>query len=119
MLIEARNDSETFLVQYAPYNYTATSLQCSIDYDDPSHYVYSVGIDAQQTSGKQPSFFVAGEVLPPPVRLGKLVMLRNKLKYPLNSVFVINKVSLSMDFHQIENSNFTFRGLPPDDFNES
>jgi hypothetical protein len=65
MMIEARSDSKTFLVQYAPYNYTTTSLQCSIAYDDPSHYVYSVAIGAQQKANKDPYFFVVGEVLPP------------------------------------------------------
>jgi hypothetical protein len=65
MMIEARSDSKTFLVQYAPYNYTTTSLQCSIAYDDPSHYVYSVAIGAQQKANKDSYFFVVGEVLPP------------------------------------------------------
>ena len=65
MLVEARSDSKTFLVQYAPYNYTATSLQCSINYDDPTHYVYSLGIGAQQKANREPYFFVVGEVLPP------------------------------------------------------
>jgi hypothetical protein len=64
MMVEARSDSKTFLVQFAPYNYTATSLQCSIDYDDPTHYVYSVDIGAQQND-TNPYFFVMGEVLPP------------------------------------------------------
>ena len=71
MLVEARSDSKTFLVQYAPYNYTATSLQCSINYDDPTHYVYSVGIGAQQTAKHEPYFFVVGEVLPPGDSSGK------------------------------------------------
>ena len=65
MLIEARSDSKAFLVQYAPYDYTATSLQCSINYDDPAHYVYSVAIGAQQKADKEPYFFAVGEVLPP------------------------------------------------------
>jgi hypothetical protein len=70
LLVEARSDSKTFLVQFAPYNYTASSLQCSVSYDDPTHYVYSVGIGAQENSNKAPYFFVLGEVLPPSDGLG-------------------------------------------------
>ncbi|UJR19541.1 hypothetical protein I4U23_022671 [Adineta vaga] len=66
IMVEARSDSKTFLVQFAPYNYTTTSLQCSITYDDPKHYVYSVGIGAKQNINQtSPYFFVVGEVLPP------------------------------------------------------
>jgi hypothetical protein len=63
MLVEAENSAYTFLVQYAPYNYTFNSLQCLIDFDDPSHYVYSVGIGAKQNSS-QAYFYFAGEVVP-------------------------------------------------------
>ncbi len=44
LFVQANGDGETFLIQYAPYNYTFNSLQCSFDYYDPAHYVYSVGV---------------------------------------------------------------------------
>ena len=61
MLVESQGDQTTFLVQYAPYNYTLNSLQCIIEYDDPRHYVYSVGIGVKQNS-TQSYFIFAGEV---------------------------------------------------------
>lgn len=70
MMVEARSDSKIFLVQFAPYNYTATSLQCSVDYDDPKHYIYSVAIGAKQNANETPNFFVLGEVLSPPDETG-------------------------------------------------
>ena len=63
MLVEAQGSLNQFLVQYAPYNYTLNPLQCSLGYDDYTHYVYSVGIGARQTAN-QSYFFFAGEVVP-------------------------------------------------------
>jgi hypothetical protein len=64
LLVEAQGKSETFLVLFAPYNYTLDSLQCSVDYDDDTHYVYTVGVGPKQTAGINPHFFYAGEVVP-------------------------------------------------------
>lgn len=63
LFVEAKNDGETYLVQFAPYNYTFDSLQCSFNYDDPTHYVYSVGVGMKQNSTLKPYFFFAGEVV--------------------------------------------------------
>ncbi|CAF4570430.1 unnamed protein product [Rotaria sp. Silwood2] len=64
LFVEARGKSESFLVQYAPYNHTVHSLQCSIDYDDNAHYVYSVGVGIKQKTNTNISFYFAGEVVP-------------------------------------------------------
>jgi hypothetical protein len=64
LFVQANGDSETFLIQYAPYNYTFNSLQCSFDYDDPAHYVYSVGVGIKQSTTLNPYFYFAGEVVP-------------------------------------------------------
>ncbi len=62
MLIEALNDIETFLIRFAPYNYTSRPLQCSIMYNDSTQYVYSVGIGEKQNSN-QSYFFYAGKIV--------------------------------------------------------
>src|SRR5579871_3542547 len=64
LFVEAEGDTETFLIQFAPYNYTFDSLQCSIDYDDNTHYVYSVGVGIKQNNTLNPYFYFAGEVVP-------------------------------------------------------
>jgi hypothetical protein len=63
LFVEANGDAQTFLIQFAPYNYTFGSLQCTVDYDDSAHYVYSVGVGIQQTSTVNPYFYFAGEVV--------------------------------------------------------
>jgi hypothetical protein len=64
LFVEAKGDVEEFLVQFAPYNYTFGSLQCSFDYDDPSHYVYTVRVGIKQNTTLNPYFYFAGEVVP-------------------------------------------------------
>ena len=64
LFVEANSASYTFLVQFAPYSFTTRSLQCSFDYDDPAHYVYSLGAGVSQTSNLHPYFYFAGEVVP-------------------------------------------------------
>jgi hypothetical protein len=63
LFVQANGDVKTFLVQYAPYNYTFGSLQCSFDYDDPAHYVYSVGVGIKQNTTLNTYFYFAGEVV--------------------------------------------------------
>jgi hypothetical protein len=62
LFVEANNDWGTFLVQFAPYNYTMNSLQCSIDFDDSAHYAYSVGVGIKQNTTLNPYFYFTGEV---------------------------------------------------------
>jgi hypothetical protein len=64
LFVEAKGNGETYLIQFAPYNYTFGSLQCSFNYDDPAHYVYSVKVGMKQTSTLNPYFYYAGEVVP-------------------------------------------------------
>jgi len=61
MLVEAEDDSAQFLVQFAPYNYT-DQLLCNFNYNDSTHYVYSVGIGTKQNSS-QAYFFYAGDII--------------------------------------------------------
>jgi hypothetical protein len=63
LFVEADNDAQIFLVQFAPYNYTMTTLQCSIDFDDEAHYVYSVGVGIKQNTTLNPYFYFTGEVV--------------------------------------------------------
>ncbi|CAF1380842.1 unnamed protein product [Rotaria sordida] len=63
LFVEAYSNGKTFVVQFAPYNYTFDSLQCSINYDDTTHYVYSVGVGQKQTTTLKPYFYFAGEVV--------------------------------------------------------
>ena len=63
LFVQANSNGDTFLIQFAPYN-TFGSLQCSIDYDDSTHYVYSVGVGAKQNSTANIYFYFAGEVVP-------------------------------------------------------
>ena len=61
--IEAKNQPQNFLVQFAPYDCQYDSLQCSLDFNDPAHYVYSVGVGLKQNSIKNPYFYFSGEVV--------------------------------------------------------
>ncbi|CAF1120920.1 unnamed protein product [Adineta ricciae] len=63
LFAQVDNSGQTFLVQFAPYNYTFDSLQCSFDFDDSTHYVYSVGVGQKQNSTTNPYFYYAGEVV--------------------------------------------------------
>lgn len=62
LFVEANGDGNTFTVLFAPYNYTFDSMQCSINYDDPAHYVYSVGVGSKQNATLNPYFYFIGEV---------------------------------------------------------
>ena len=62
LFVEANGEVKTFLVVFAPYNYTFDSMQCSINYDDPAHYVYSVGVGSKQNASSNATFYFAGEV---------------------------------------------------------
>ncbi|CAF0719899.1 unnamed protein product [Adineta ricciae] len=62
IFVQANGEGETFLVQFSPYNYTLDSLQCSFDYDDSSHYIYSVGVGQKQNTSLNVYFYVIGEV---------------------------------------------------------
>ncbi|CAF2822836.1 unnamed protein product [Rotaria sp. Silwood2] len=65
LLVQAKNDNDpaTFFIQFAPYNSTKTSLQCSILYPDIlHHYVYTVAV-AQKQKNNQTHFFFAGEFI--------------------------------------------------------
>ncbi|CAF1325104.1 unnamed protein product [Adineta steineri] len=64
IFVEAQGDEETYLVQFAPFDYAMGSLQCSFDYDDSTHYVYSVGVGQKQNTTKNSYFYFAGEVVP-------------------------------------------------------
>ncbi|CAF4949856.1 unnamed protein product [Rotaria sp. Silwood1] len=63
LFVQAYGVGKTFLVQFAPYNYTFDSLQCSINYDDTTHYVYSVGIGQKQNTTLNPYFYFSGEIV--------------------------------------------------------
>ncbi|CAF1388015.1 unnamed protein product [Rotaria sordida] len=62
MLVEALDDTQIFVIQFAPYNSTSQSHQCSLMYNDSTHYVYSVGIGEKQMLN-QLYFFYVGEIL--------------------------------------------------------
>ena len=62
LFVQANGNGEKFLIQFAPYNYTFGSLQCSIDYDDSAHFVYSVGVGIKPNSTTNPYFYFAGEI---------------------------------------------------------
>ncbi|CAF3748534.1 unnamed protein product [Adineta steineri] len=109
MMVEVRSDSKTFLVQFAPYNYTTTSLQCSINYDDSTHYVYSVGIGSQQKTNTTPYFFVVGEVLPPTDQSGHngtFIGLWRNNDTTLAQQYADAEQTISCDYFQIEQLKF-------------
>ena len=63
LIVEAHSSSTKFVVLFSPYNYFFDSLRCSVDFDDQSHYVYTVGVGSKQTSNSNSYFFFAGEVV--------------------------------------------------------
>ena len=63
LFAQAKNQAKTFLVQFAPFNFTRGSLQCNIDFADQSHYVYSVAVGSKQNLTTSPYFYYTGEVL--------------------------------------------------------
>ena len=62
LFVQADVWMQMFIVQYAPYNYTFSALECFIPYDDPTHYVYSIGVGWKQNSTSNTYFFFSGEV---------------------------------------------------------
>jgi hypothetical protein len=63
MIVEAQNYYTQFLIQFAPYtdNIGQTTQQsCSIEYDDPSQYVYAVALGKGQTTY---DIFYVGEMI--------------------------------------------------------
>ncbi len=53
MIVEAQNDLTEFLIQFGPYtdNTTQSDQQsCSIEYEDPSMYVYTVALGKNQST---------------------------------------------------------------------
>jgi hypothetical protein len=112
MLLEAEGDLNQFLVQYAPYDYTFSPLQCTPNYDDETHYVYSVGIGARQTSN-QSYFFFAGEVVPSGTSSmdsngsnGTFIGLWHNLDVQSAQIYAANKQPLSCDWFQPEQLEF-------------
>ena len=63
LFAQAKNQAKTFLVQFAPFNFSRGSLQCSIDFADQAHYVYSVAVGSKQSLSIKPYFYYTGEVL--------------------------------------------------------
>ena len=62
LFVQAKSSAKTFLVQFAPYDFTGDALQCRLNYDDSTHYVYSVGVGLRQNSTTNASFYFTGEV---------------------------------------------------------
>ena len=62
LFVQANGEELTYIIQFAPYNYTFDSLQCTVDYEDEAQYVYSVGVGQKQNTTLNPYFYFAGEV---------------------------------------------------------
>ena len=62
-LVVAINKDSVYYVQFAPYNYTLSLIQCVLDYQDPTQYVYSVGVGQKQNASLNPYFYFAGEIV--------------------------------------------------------
>ena len=62
LFVQADTQYQVYIVQYAPYNYTFTALQCLLSFDDSAHYVYSVGVGSKQNDTNNTYFFFSGEV---------------------------------------------------------
>ena len=62
LFVEVENYLQTALIQFAPYDCQYGSLQCSWQFEDPTHYVYSVGVGLKQNSTTNPYFYFSGEV---------------------------------------------------------
>ncbi|CAF3339280.1 unnamed protein product [Rotaria socialis] len=63
LFVEVNGNAETFLVQFAPYNFIIDPLQCTINFDDSTHYVYSVGVAPNCNTTANPYFYFTGEVV--------------------------------------------------------
>ena len=62
VLAENGNNPPDFFIQFAPYNTSQASTQCTIPYLDPVyHFVYTVAIGKQQPKNET-HFFFAGEL---------------------------------------------------------
>ena len=64
VLVQANNQDNTYILRYAPYNYTARRLRCSLPYLDRAHFIYSVGVGSSQPPTENPYVYFAGEVVP-------------------------------------------------------
>ncbi|CAF1348085.1 unnamed protein product [Adineta ricciae] len=62
MLIEVLGDLQIFSIRFSPYNSKSESLQCSIEYNELTQYVHSVGVGKKQNL-TQSYFFFAGEII--------------------------------------------------------
>ena len=63
VLAENGNNPPSFFLQFAPYNISQISSQCSIPYPDPiHHFVYTVALGKQQTK-TETHFYFAGELI--------------------------------------------------------
>ena len=62
LFVGVSNIYGTFLVRFAPYNYTDAILQCTLLDDDYAHYFYSVGVGIKQNTLVNPFFYFSGEV---------------------------------------------------------
>ena len=63
LFVQAKSALKTFLVQYAPYDVIFNLFQCTISYDDSTHYVYSVGVGSKQNATNTTYFYFSGEVV--------------------------------------------------------
>ncbi|CAF3469666.1 unnamed protein product [Rotaria socialis] len=63
LFVEVNGNAATFLVQFAPYNFIIGPLQCTINFDDSTHYVYSVGVAPNCNTTANPYFYFTGEVV--------------------------------------------------------
>ena len=62
LFVQAKGTEGAFLVQFAPFNDTGNTSQCSISYEDSAHYIYSVGLGSKQNSLNSSLFYLFGEV---------------------------------------------------------
>ncbi|CAF1921911.1 unnamed protein product [Rotaria magnacalcarata] len=112
LLVEAQNAASTFLVQFSPYNYTTSTLQCTIDFDDTTHYVYTVGVGFYQNTSVYPYFYFAGEMpngwatSDSSGHNGTFIGIWTN-QDPNNIQFYVNsQQSISCDYFQVENLQF-------------
>ncbi|CAF3726476.1 unnamed protein product [Rotaria socialis] len=112
LLVEAQSAAATFLVQFSPYNYTRSTLQCTIDYDDTTHYVYTVGVGFYQNTSAYPYFYFAGEI--PNVwaatdssgHNGTFIGIWVNQDPNNTQSYVNSQQSISCDYFQVENLQF-------------
>ena len=62
IFMQAKNQDHTYFIQFAPFDNTQGPLQCSLNYLDPSHYIYAVGVGSSQALTSNPYVYYAGEV---------------------------------------------------------